>query len=71
MKLKTMSLALRKYINFFKSIFEMFLFFSPTPTTSMTTLRNVNLDGKIHRTPASDFIKVVVPTKAIVKWVSF
>ncbi|UJR27539.1 hypothetical protein I4U23_008821 [Adineta vaga] len=40
-----------------------------TSPTTMSTFKNTNLDGKIHRSPATaDFMKVVVPTRAIVKW---
>ncbi|CAF0836426.1 unnamed protein product [Adineta steineri] len=39
-----------------------------TPTSSTSMFRSSNLDGKIHRSPASDFMKVVVPTRAITKW---
>lgn len=41
-----------------------------TPTT-MSPFKSALADGKVHRSPAADFVKVVVPTKAIVKWVSF
>ncbi|CAF3404607.1 unnamed protein product [Rotaria sp. Silwood1] len=41
---------------------------STTTTTSVTQLKNTNQDGKIHLTPTVDFIKVVVPKKAIFKW---
>ncbi|CAF3877653.1 unnamed protein product, partial [Rotaria sp. Silwood2] len=37
-------------------------------TASLTQLKNANLDGKVHLTPTIDFIKVIVPKKAIVKW---
>ena len=32
-------------------------------------MKNVNLDGKAHRTPTVDVIKVIVPSRAIAKWV--
>jgi len=46
-------------------LFLKFFSFSPT------MMKSVNLEGRIHRTPTVDTFKVVVPTKAIVKWVSF
>ena len=41
-----------------------------SPAT-MSIFKSSPNDGKIHRSPAADFVKVVVPTKAIAKWVSF
>ena len=35
-----------------------------------TTMKSVNVDGRIHRTPTVDFIRVVVPNRPIFKWVS-
>ncbi|CAF4332014.1 unnamed protein product [Rotaria socialis] len=37
-------------------------------SSSAVSFKSANMDGKIHLTPAIDSIKVIVPTKAIVKW---
>jgi hypothetical protein len=62
--------ALRKDLDLFFTKNSFFLFFSTTTANTLSPLKNINQDGKQHRTPTSDLIKVIVPTKAVARWVS-